>query len=439
MRPLPVLLLAGLLLSACTSQHKPAPQAVAVATATAVGLPVAATPTGLPGVPTAEVGKQLFTKYCSLCHGVNAQGYAADNAPSLVSKTFQATATDEFLRAAIVRGRPGTAMAGYGKAVGGPLELDEIEAILAFVRAKPAPRVERVELPLGPAQGDVARGRGIYVTYCAGCHGTATQRVDSVHLANPVLLETASDAFLRYAILHGRPGTRMEAWGPMEILGGEIPGKLQAQQIEDVLVYVRSMAQQMPPLVVPPPLPPALPRTAPIVLNPRGKTPEFHLRDERFASLDEVKAALDKKQRIVIADARAPSDWLNLRITGSISTPYYDLKSLDDIPNDGTWVIAYCACPHHASGEVVDQLRKRGYKHTAVLDEGVFAWQHKGYPIEQVAGTLPTPAPPALVLPALPVLPGVAVPPPAPAPARAPAPAPAPVPAPVPAMAPTKG
>jgi rhodanese-related sulfurtransferase len=92
-----------------------------------------------------------------------------------------------------------------------------------------------------------------------------------------------------------------------------------------------------------------------------------------------------------------PTDWLQLHIIGSISTPYYDLKSLDDIPNDGTWVMAYCACPHHASGEVVDQLRKRGYMHTAVLDEGVFAWQHKGNPIVHAEGTLPSPAPPVLV------------------------------------------
>ena len=56
-----------------------------------------------------------------------------------------------------------------------------------------------------------------------------------------------------------------------------------------------------------------------------------------------------------------PSEWLNLHITGAISTPYYDAKSLDDLPNDGTWVLAYCACPHHVSGQVVEELRKRGY------------------------------------------------------------------------------
>jgi cytochrome c oxidase cbb3-type subunit 3/ubiquinol-cytochrome c reductase cytochrome c subunit len=85
---------------------------------------------------------------------------------------------------------------------------------------------------------------------------------------------------------------------------------------------------------------------------------------------------------------------LNLHIVGAISTPYYDKKSLDDIPNDGTWVLAYCACPHHVSGQVVEELRKRGYKHTAVIDEGVFAWQQKKYPVVAAPGMSPPPAPP---------------------------------------------
>jgi rhodanese-related sulfurtransferase len=130
------------------------------------------------------------------------------------------------------------------------------------------------------------------------------------------------------------------------------------------------------------------------VLNPKGRAPDFKLKDDRFVGIDQVKEALDKKRRLVIADARPPSDWANMHITGAISTPYYDAKALDDIPNDGTWVLAYCACPHHVSGEVVDALRKRGYKHTAVIDEGIFAWKTKGYPVTEAPGQVPPPAPP---------------------------------------------
>ena len=177
-------------------------------------------------------------------------------------------------------------------------------------------------------------------------------------------------------------------------------GALTPAQIDDVVAYVRSMAVSpgvpvLPPRAVPPgaPLPP---RRGPIVLHPRGRAPDFVLKEGLYVSIDQVKEALDRKRRIVITDARAPSDWLNLRIAGAISTPYYDTRSLDDIPNDGTWVVAYCACPHHVSGEVVAELRKRGYKHTAVIDEGVFAWQQKGYPVVAAPGSLPPPAPPPM-------------------------------------------
>jgi cytochrome c oxidase cbb3-type subunit 3/ubiquinol-cytochrome c reductase cytochrome c subunit len=206
--------------------------------------------------------------------------------------------------------------------------------------------------------------------------------VSAVHLANAVLLETASDAFLRRAIEDGRPPTSMVPW----------KGALTPEQIDDVVSYVRSLAAPAPP----PPAPPAAPRRGPIVLNPKGRAPDFVLKDDRFVGIDQVKAALDKKRRLVIADARGPAEWSALHIAGAISTPYYDAKALDDIPNDGTWVLAYCACPHHVSGEVVDALRKRGYKHTAVIDEGVFAWQQKGYPVVTAPGSAPPPAPPPL-------------------------------------------
>src|SRR5690606_5650333 len=103
--------------------------------------------------------------------------------------------------------------------------------------------------------------------------------------------------------------------------------------------------------------------------------------------VDDVKRALDEGRRMVIIDARATSDWQREHITGAISVPYYALTGLDRVPNDGTWVIAYCACPHHASGVVVDELRRRGYPHAAVLDEGIRVWVERGYPVTRRGGS----------------------------------------------------
>ncbi|HEY7373823.1 MAG TPA: c-type cytochrome [Polyangia bacterium] len=331
-----------------------------------------------PTVATAsEKGRAIYMQLCATCHGAAGNGYVADNAPSLRSATFLASATDAFLQAAILRGRPGTAMGAYARATGGPLDPAEANDVIAFLReggppAEPLPPVART--------GDAVRGQVVYDKLCQRCHGTKAQRVSAVHLANPVLLETASDAFLRRAVEGGRPPTSMVPW----------KDTLTPEQIDDVVAYVRSMATPAPP----PALPPAAPRKGPIVINAKGRAPDFTLREDLYVSIDQVKAALDGKRRLVIADARGPAEWSTLHITGAISTPYYDAKALDDIPNDGTWVLAYCACPHHLSGDVVAALRKRGYKHTAVIDEGVFAWQQKGYPIVAAAGAPPPPAPP---------------------------------------------
>jgi cytochrome c oxidase cbb3-type subunit 3/ubiquinol-cytochrome c reductase cytochrome c subunit len=257
-------------------------------------------------------------------------------------------------------------MGAYGKARQGPLSDRDVRDIVAFLRAGgPAPET----LSGNPIVGDAAAGKKIYETGCQSCHGTETTRGTAPHLANQMFLAAATDAFIKEAIVRGRPGTPMEAFA----------GKLDDAAINNVVAYVRAWAK---PIVAPDPPPEPPPVDGPVVINPKGKAPEFKLRDDRFVGVDQVKAAMDDGRRMIIVDARTPADWQRGRVTGAISAPYYELGKLDAIPDDGTWVIAYCACPHHASGIVVDELKKRGYKHAAVLDEGINVWKQKGYPVE---------------------------------------------------------
>ncbi|MCE9574777.1 MAG: c-type cytochrome [Deltaproteobacteria bacterium] len=332
------------------------------------------------------LGGQLYAKYCALCHGDNAEGYKADNAPSLVNPEFLVSASDEFLRSSIGRGRPGTAMAGYAKAIGGPLDDASVRAIVAFLRKDaPAPRA----LP-AVSGGDPVLGKATYTGMCASCHGTLERRGEAIWLANPQFVATAAPAFLAHGIKAGRPGTKMIPWG----------NSLGDAEVANLVAYIQSWpkAGQAVAPVDPTPRP-----LGPIVINPDGKAPTFTLREDRFVPAAQVKAALDAKQRLVIIDSRAPSDWLHTRIPGAISIPHYDMKAIDQVPNDGTWVLAYCACPHHASGIVVDELRKRGYKNTAVIDEGILGWQRAGYPAVDAEGK------PAVMPPALPPEPPAAL------------------------------
>src|SRR5215470_11771485 len=131
--------------------------------------------------PRVRAGAALYAQYCVPCHGPERTGYAADNAPSLVSPTFRETADDAFLRSAIDRGRAGTAMGGYGSQFGGPLVPFEINEIIVYLRdgTVPAP------LPAKPSAGSISNGQRVYRTHCESCHGTPEQRGNAVHLANP--------------------------------------------------------------------------------------------------------------------------------------------------------------------------------------------------------------------------------------------------------------
>lgn len=313
-------------------------------------------------------GAALYAKYCALCHGPDAKGYAADNAPSLVSPQFLSGADDAFIVNSIALGRPDTAMAAYAKEAGGPLSTQDMEDIVAFLRQHGPAHVT----PIAHLGGSARKGAAIYSASCASCHGDRRTRGTAIHLANQTFLGLASDAFLFDGIARGRDGTPMKAYA----------GELGPGEIADVVAYLRSWSSGPPPALV---RPRGGVAEGPIVLNPDGEPPAFDLRDQTYVPVDEVKRALDEKRRIVIVDARVPSDWEREHITGAISAPHYEPAALDRIPNDGTWVIAYCACPHHASGEVVTALRKRGYPHTAVLDEGVLVWKQRGYPTSGAA------------------------------------------------------
>ena len=152
-----------------------------------------------------SAGKATYTKYCAPCHGVDLKGYVADHAPSLINKTFQESANDQYLEHSIALGRPGTSMPAYSKQRGGPLDDALIDGMVGYIRSQGV-----LAITLSPvAKGESARGSAIYNEYCKTCHGDTTIRGEATHLANIQFQRTASDSFIRYAVEKGRPGTKM--------------------------------------------------------------------------------------------------------------------------------------------------------------------------------------------------------------------------------------
>ena len=317
-------------------------------------------------------GAELYTRHCALCHGARGEGYAADNAPAIAFPDYLRIATNAFLETAIYDGRPGTPMSAWGSEHGGPFTRADSLAVVDYLRSFAVGAPEDVSGIV--VTGDATRGAPLYAARCASCHGARGQGVSAPTLDNVVLHDSASDGFLRRSIEVGRPGTPMEGYG----------GRLAAQELDDVVAFLRTLRR------IPPPLWPIedLPSASELVLNPAGAAPTFTLRDGRYVPAAEVNAAMMAGRRIILLDARATSDWVLGHIPGAGPFPFYSVDDLASmLPTDGTWIIAYCACPHAASGRVVDQLRARGFANTAVLDEGIVVWQDRGYPMAR--GRLP--------------------------------------------------
>jgi len=318
-------------------------------------------------------GRELYLRYCALCHGKNAEGYAADHANALGNPDFLAVANEAFLRAAIADGRPGTPMSAWSKKAGGPLDAEQIDAIVGYLRS----------LATGPladvwsvhVHGDPERGRTEYVNRCQKCHGENGEGSNTApSLSQPNFQKTASDGYIRYSIEHGRRGT------PMDAFGG-----LPAQTLDDLVAYVRTLQHSTTVNATGTEHPPSLDA---LVLHPEGSAPSFSLREGRYVSAVDLRAALEAHKRLVVLDVRATSDWSTAHIPGAAPFPFYDAARMaDHLPRDGTWIVAYCACPHHASDNVVNLLRERGFDHTAVLDEGILFWMQHDFPVAR--GSLP--------------------------------------------------
>jgi cytochrome c oxidase cbb3-type subunit 3/ubiquinol-cytochrome c reductase cytochrome c subunit len=324
-----------------------------------------------------------YLPLCGPCHGPEGRGYAADHAPSLVNPTFLESASNDFLRRSIASGRPGTSMGAYGKMYGGPLDDAAIDRLVAFLRRLGPPARPLKTL----AVGDPGRGEPIYRRVCQPCHGDARTRGEAVHLANSQFLRQASDAFINHAIVNGRPGTKMLAFSAPS-------GTLTGAQIADVVAFVRAFEKSQVGIdLLPPPT-----GHEPLVLNPRGRDPVFTVREGRFVAVAEVERALAAHRRLIVIDARPPSDWMRVHVKGAVSIPYHDLARLEEVPDD-VWAVAYCACPHHLSGEVVDALVKRGHSRALVLDEGINEWHRRGFPVVAARGVTPPVQEPAPALP----------------------------------------
>jgi mono/diheme cytochrome c family protein/rhodanese-related sulfurtransferase len=318
-----------------------------------------------------------YAQYCALCHGADREGYANDDAPSLRSKSLIRSGFPIHMGMAIAYGRRGTPMGGYLDEIGGPFDRERLGRLLTWLAEMVD--AEPVDLPFDPVPGDVDLGRAIYDEQCAICHGGSGEGALGPAIGNPSMLALTTDAFIRYAIEHGRDGTQMPAFGEV----------LSAEEIDSVTAFLRTRAtgwQVERPVLKTPPAP------GEYVLNPQGDAPAFDLKDGRYVKAADLNRALEEGRRMVLLDTRVPSMWQVAHIEGSVPIPYYTDRFegvAANLPDDGTWIVSYCECPRAAAETVDYRLRQRGFKNTAVLWEGIQGWVALGFPVSMGQASAP--------------------------------------------------
>lgn len=79
-----------------------------------------------------DQGSSIWEFNCSSCHGPNGEGITA---PALNSQQFLQSATNEQIEGLVAVGVPGTQMSAYSLDFGGPLTLEQIKAVVTFIRS----------------------------------------------------------------------------------------------------------------------------------------------------------------------------------------------------------------------------------------------------------------------------------------------------------------
>src|SRR3990170_3772663 len=170
-----------------------------------------------------EVGQRLFSQNCSACHGDFGEGgpnpaRAGDIIAPISSSEYLRTRDDATLRAVISAGQPNFGMSPFGTVFGGPLDEEDVSAIVAYLRSWEAN--PPVDIPPDvPGAVLAVEGAQIFAEVCAQCHGAEGLGGIGPSLADPVFQAGNTDQGIFDTINLGHEATPMIGWG--EILSSE--------------------------------------------------------------------------------------------------------------------------------------------------------------------------------------------------------------------------
>jgi mono/diheme cytochrome c family protein len=179
---------------------------------------------------------RLYKQNCSACHGENGSGGPALD---LANPKYQALVDNASLKRWITSGMPGTQMPAFGESAGGFLTPQQINVLVAGMRARWDHKDHSAtDMPpySSSAVGNVEHGQDTLRVSCSSCHQQGRQKItDASYLA------LISDQSLRTIVIAGRPDLGHPDWKQVR------PGQpLTDQDVSDVVAYLHSLRSDTP-------------------------------------------------------------------------------------------------------------------------------------------------------------------------------------------------
>jgi rhodanese-related sulfurtransferase len=100
----------------------------------------------------------------------------------------------------------------------------------------------------------------------------------------------------------------------------------------------------------------------------------------RETTVDEVKARLDRGDKLVLVDVREESEWQKDHLPGAIhlGKGVIERDVEHRVPDLEAEMVLYCGGGFR-SALAADNLQKMGYTNVISMDGGVRGWREKGY------------------------------------------------------------
>ena len=104
----------------------------------------------------------------------------------------------------------------------------------------------------------------------------------------------------------------------------------------------------------------------------------------KTVSAEDVKATIDKKEKVVLLDVRDPNEYTAGHLPGAInvSRGTLEFNIWSKVPDQSAKIYVYCKTAGR-SALATQTLNGLGYKNAVLMDAQFEDWIKKGYPVER--------------------------------------------------------